>query len=90
MFYIVIPELPLPLNHLCIHRIANVCSIQNTCCIQSSYSILSICNIHSIAKLSQAPAQLSGAELALFLENPDHPATHPPTRDSTISMKEWS
>ena len=38
-----------------------------------------------IAKLSQAPAQLSGAELALFLENPDHPPTrrppagHPPT-----------
>ena len=40
----------------------------------------------SFAKLSQAPAQLSGAELALFLENPDHP----PIRNSTISMKEWS
>ena len=31
-----------------------------------------------IAKLSQAPAQLSGAELALFLENPDHPPTRRP------------
>ena len=28
-----------------------------------------------IAKLSQGPAQLSGAKLALFLENPHHPPT---------------
>ena len=27
----------------------------------------------NVAKLSQAPAQLRGAELALFSENPDHP-----------------
>ena len=42
-----------------------------------------------IAKLSQAPAHLSGAELALFLENSDHHHTPTHIRNSTISMKEW-